>query len=136
MLAALEESKQKGKFIYAMKPLGGGHLYQEVEESLAYLRELPLCDAIAIGMKDEAEVEMNVAIFEGRPITDEMRKGIHAVKRRLIVYEFCTGCGLCVDECDQDALSIVDGKAVVDESKCILCGYCALVCPPYVLRVV
>ena len=136
MLAALEESKRQGKFVYAMKPLGGGHLYQEVEQSIAYLRELPLCDAIAIGMKDEAEVEMNVAIFEDQAITEEMRKKVHAVKRHLIVYDFCTGCGLCLEECDQDALTIVDGKAVVDESKCILCGYCAVVCPIYVLRVV
>ena len=124
------------RFVYAMKPLGGGHLYQEVEQSIAYLRELPLCDAIAIGMKDEAEVEMNVAIFEDQAVTEEMRKKVHAVKRHLIVYDFCTGCGLCLEECDQDALTIVDDKAVVDDAKCILCGYCAVVCPLYVLRVV
>jgi len=137
MLEALSESKQQGKFIYAMKPLGGGHLYQEVEDSLKYLRELPLCDAIAVGMKDESEVEMNVAIFEGRTITKEIRQRVHALKRRLKIYDFlCTGCGLCIDECDQEALSLVDNKAVVDDSKCILCGYCAAVCPDYVIRVV
>jgi ferredoxin len=27
-------------------------------------------------------------------------------------------------------------KAEVDISKCILCGYCAAVCPEYVIRVV
>jgi len=136
MLAALRESRRRGKFVYAMKPLGGGHLYQEVEQSLAYLRELPLCDAVAIGMKDESEVEMNVAIFEGRTVTEEMRRRVHAVQRRLKVYDFCTGCGLCLEECDQRALTIVDGKATVDQSRCILCGYCAAVCPIYVIRVV
>lgn len=136
MLEALSESKRQGKFVYAMKPLGGGHLYQEVEQSLAYLRELPLCDAVAIGMKDESEVEMNVAIFEGCTITEEMRQQVHAVERRLIVYDRCTGCGLCLEECDQEALTIIDGKAVVEQSRCILCGYCAAVCPEYVIRVV
>jgi len=136
MLEALNQSKQRGKFIYAMKPLGGGHLHQEVEDSLKYLRELPLCDAVAVGMKDEAEIEMDVAIFKGHAVTEDMRQRVHAVERQLIVYDRCTGCGLCVEECDQGALSLVDDKAVVDESKCILCGYCAAVCPEYVIRVV
>jgi len=136
MLEALSQSKGQGKFIYAMKPLGGGHLHQEVEDSLKYLRELPLCDAVAVGMKDEAEVEMNVAIFNGHAVTENMRQRVHAVERRLIVYDRCTGCGLCIDECDQGALSLVDDKAVVDEPRCILCGYCAAVCPEYVMRVV
>ena len=136
MLDALSESKRQGKFVYAMKPLGGGHLYQEVEQSIAYLRELPLCDAIAIGMKDEAEVEMNVAIFEGHAITEDIKKRVGGVERRLKIYDLCTGCGLCIEECDQEALSLIDGKASVDESRCILCGYCAAVCPDYVIRVV
>jgi len=136
MLAALGESKRYGKFVYAMKPLGGGHLYREVQQSLAYLRELPLCDAIAVGMKDESEVEMNVAIFEGWTVTREMQELVHAVERQLKVYDLCTGCGLCVEQCDQEALTIVDGKAAADQSLCILCGYCAAVCPGYVIRVV
>ena len=136
MLEALSLSKQQGKFVYAMKPLGGGHLYQEVENALKFLRELPLCDAIAIGMKDEAEVEMNVAIFNNHAVSEDLRQRVHTVARRLIVYDRCIGCGLCVDECDQRAISLVNDKAVVDDSSCILCGYCAAVCPEYVIRVV
>lgn len=136
MLEALSQSKRKGKFVYAMKPLGGGHLHQEVEDSLKFLRELPMCDAVAVGMKDEAEVAMNVAIFNDQTITADLQQRVHTVARRLIVYDWCTGCGLCVDECDQGALSLTNGKATVDESRCILCGYCAAVCPEYVIRVV
>jgi predicted aldo/keto reductase-like oxidoreductase len=136
MLAALEESKQKGKFVYAMKPLGGGHLHEKVVESLNYLRELPVCDAVACGMKDAAEVEMNVAIFNDREVPEDVKRRVHSVSRRLIVYDRCIGCGLCVEECDQGAITIVDDKAVVDNSKCIICGYCAAVCPEYVIRVV
>ena len=136
MLEALTQSKQQGKFVYAMKPLGGGHLYQEVENALKFLRELPLCDAVAVGMKDESEVEMNVAIFNDRDVGEDLKKRVHAVARRLIVYDRCTACGLCVDECDQGAISLANDKAVVDDSRCILCGYCAAVCPEYVIRVV
>jgi predicted aldo/keto reductase-like oxidoreductase len=136
MLDALVQSREKGKFVYAMKPLGGGHLYQEVEEAFRYLRELPLCDAVAVGMKNEAEVEMDVAIFNDNEVGEYLRQRVNAVARRLVVYDRCIGCGLCVDECDQGAISLVNDKAVVDDSKCILCGYCAAVCPEYVIRVV
>jgi ferredoxin len=34
------------------------------------------------------------------------------------------------------AITLVDDKAAVDQSRCILCGYCAAVCPEYVIRVV
>jgi ferredoxin len=136
MLEALGQSKRQGKFVYAMKPLGGGHLYQEVENAFKFLRELPLCDAIAVGMKDGAEVEMNVAIFNGHTIREDLRQRVHAVARRLTIYDQCTGCGLCVEECDQRAISLDNDKAVVDESSCILCGYCAAVYPEYVIRVI
>jgi predicted aldo/keto reductase-like oxidoreductase len=136
MIEALKESKQRGKFTYAMKPLGGGHLANDAEASFNYLRELPECDAIAAGMKDEAEVEMNVAIFEDRPVPDAIKRRVGAVDRRLIIYDRCVSCGLCVEECDQGALTMGNTKAEVDQSKCILCGYCAAVCPEYVIRVV
>ncbi len=136
MLGELEKSKEEEKFVYAMKPLGGGHLSSEVEASFNYLRELPTCDAVAVGMKDEAEIEMNVAIFNGQTLTEDLKTQVNTVERRLIVYDRCTVCGLCISECDQGALKLGDTKAEVDMSKCILCGYCADVCPEYVIRVV
>jgi predicted aldo/keto reductase-like oxidoreductase len=136
MLLALEESKKRNKFVYAMKPIGGGHLAGEVAESFNYLRQLPVCDAVAAGMKDEAEVEMNVAIFEDRPVPAAVQEKVGAVKRRLIVYDRCIQCSMCIDECDQKALSMGEKKVQVDQSKCILCGYCAAVCPEYVIRVI
>jgi predicted aldo/keto reductase-like oxidoreductase len=136
MLLALEETKQLGKFVYAMKPLGGGHLAAHAFESFQYLRNLPVCDAIAVGMKDEAEVEMNVAIFEDRPVPEAIAERVGNVSRKLIVYDRCIMCGLCIEECDQKAISMGEKKVQVDQSKCILCGYCAAVCPEYVIRVV
>jgi len=36
----------------------------------------------------------------------------------------CTGCGRCVEECQQKANSIVDGKVVIDRELCNTCGAC------------
>ena len=41
----------------------------------------------------------------------------------------CLGLGSCVAACQFDALSIVDGVAVVDEEKCTGCGKCVSACP-------
>ena len=42
--------------------------------------------------------------------------------------ELCIGCGLCVDRCQMDAITMEDGKSQVDSGRCIGCGLCATVC--------
>jgi NAD-dependent dihydropyrimidine dehydrogenase PreA subunit len=41
----------------------------------------------------------------------------------------CIGCKKCLSVCPQNAITIVDGKAVIDKQKCIGCGRCLRVCP-------
>lgn len=42
----------------------------------------------------------------------------------------CIGCGICVDECPNEVLEVIDGVvAVVNEEDCIGCGECEEVCP-------
>ncbi|MGI5970519.1 MAG: DUF362 domain-containing protein [Oscillospiraceae bacterium] len=48
--------------------------------------------------------------------------------------ERCAGCGICVRNCGSDAVSIIDRKAVVDESKCRGCARCIGVCPRGAVR--
>ncbi|MBD3390847.1 MAG: 4Fe-4S dicluster domain-containing protein [Chitinivibrionales bacterium] len=40
----------------------------------------------------------------------------------------CTGCGVCVDACPLEAISLENGKAVVSDS-CTGCGSCVDACP-------
>jgi len=43
----------------------------------------------------------------------------------------CIGCTICVRkvQCPTDAITMVNGKAVIDKTKCIACGVCAVQCP-------
>ena len=41
----------------------------------------------------------------------------------------CLGYGSCAKVCPNDAISIVDGKAVVNSDACIACGSCQANCP-------
>lgn len=46
----------------------------------------------------------------------------------------CLGFGSCMKVCDFDAISIVDGVAVIDEEKCVNCGKCMKECPNGVIE--
>lgn len=48
----------------------------------------------------------------------------------------CLGDGNCVKVCAFDALSIVDGVAVVDREKCVACGACIKACPKQLIELV
>lgn len=41
----------------------------------------------------------------------------------------CTECGVCVKRCKAEAMTIDDGRILIDMDKCILCGECILACP-------
>ena len=41
----------------------------------------------------------------------------------------CIGCSKCQKNCESEAITIIDNLAVIDESKCTLCGKCVEECP-------
>ena len=43
--------------------------------------------------------------------------------------EKCTGCGLCVEVCPVEAISMENDKAKIDVEKCVDCGRCVEECP-------
>jgi ferredoxin len=46
------------------------------------------------------------------------------------IADSCNGCGLCVDSCNFEAISMDDDnqKVLVDEAKCMGCGVCEDIC--------
>jgi len=47
----------------------------------------------------------------------------------------CIGCGECVEHCAQNAITLVDEKAVIDPQKCVGCGECIQICPNRAINV-
>lgn len=136
MEQAIAAAHGAGIGVMAMKALGGGHLIGEREQALRYAMALPGIDTIAVGMQSEAEIDVNIALFEGRKPPEAALQATAGAKRELIVQDWCEGCGQCVRRCGLGALSLVDGKAVVDAMRCVRCGYCAGVCPQFCLKVI
>lgn len=46
-----------------------------------------------------------------------------------IISEECLACGVCMDECPEDAISEDEDIFVIDPKKCTDCGSCAEICP-------
>ena len=57
--------------------------------------------------------------------------GIEGCKLVSFDSEICRGCKKCAvaENCPSKAVSVVDGKAVIDKSKCTNCGVCVGKCP-------
>ena len=58
--------------------------------------------------------------------------------------DFCKGCGLCVDACPKKILRLAADKInkkghhpaeLIDESACVGCASCAIMCPDCIIKV-
>lgn len=136
MEVALIQAHERGKGIFAMKPLGGGHLIDDRKAALRHVLKQPFIHAVAIGMQTPEEVEYNVALACGDLIEDALETKTLQRNRHLHIDPWCDGCGRCVAVCPQQALQVIQERSNVDKNRCILCGYCAAVCPQFCIKVV
>ncbi|HHV26915.1 MAG TPA: glycyl-radical enzyme activating protein [Tissierellia bacterium] len=52
-----------------------------------------------------------------------------STKNEIMFFEQkCTGCGICVKRCPEEAITMKEMKPTIDETKCILCGNCTDFC--------
>lgn len=68
---------------------------------------------------------------EDKPLTVLTTACKGCVPSRIYVTDLCQGCVArpCVNTCKFGAISIQNGKSVIDPAKCKNCGMCAQVCP-------
>jgi ferredoxin len=50
--------------------------------------------------------------------------------------ENCEGCGVCVDRCQMQALTLEDEQVVLESARCIGCGLCVSTCPTGTLTLI
>lgn len=43
--------------------------------------------------------------------------------------ENCSACESCIDACPNEAISMMDGHAFIDQEECLECGVCVDECP-------
>lgn len=137
MTDAISYANNKGKGVYAMKVLAGGHLVSDAEDSIKYVLDNDDVHSIAIGMDNEDELFMNIALFNAQSeALSKYKSRVKLYKRAIQVDPWCEGCGDCIRICPNDAITLEFSQAKIDHDKCILCGYCASACKYFCLKVV
>lgn len=135
MESAIAAFKSRGGGIFGMKPLGGGNLLSSIDACFDYILEQKNIDSIAFGMQSRDEIDYNVNRICGDAISESLAEKVKSSEKKLQIAEWCTGCGACVKKCDHKALRLDGGVAIVDRSRCVLCGYCSTVCPEFCIKV-
>ncbi len=54
--------------------------------------------------------------------------GITGIRTPVRQPGYCTGCGTCVQYCQEEALTVREGKIVMDDDVCVDCGTCVKSC--------
>lgn len=137
MTSYLKVAIEAGKGIYAMKPLGGGHLRNEAAAALKWIFDQDIVDSVAVGMTTFNEIEMNVAVAMGKEVDSTFARKVAGQPRRLFINEMiCQNCEACIKACQQMALTSGGRSPQIDHTKCLLCGYCAPECPKFAIRII
>ncbi|MDO4943421.1 MAG: glycyl-radical enzyme activating protein, partial [Lachnospiraceae bacterium] len=72
-----------------------------------------------------------VVFYQGCPLKCKWCQNPETISRKArIMYnpELCIGCGACLAECPNGAISVIGGKVVTDSKKCTACGKCEEQC--------
>ena len=136
MEKAVKRAHDLGIGTFAMKSLGGGHLYSLAKEAFDFVLSKDCIDSVAVGMQSEEEIDANISYFENGTFPDEAKRILDSKKRTLLIEDYCEGCGSCVERCTQSALTLEEGRAKVNMDKCVLCGYCSKACPVFAIKVI
>ena len=78
------------------------------------------------------EASMSGEKYYEPPLIDIIKFACHKCpEKRVFVTDGCQGCleHPCHEVCPKGAISMKDGRSVIDDSKCIRCGKCMQVCP-------
>ncbi len=129
METAIARASAAGKGIYTMKALGGGNLAAHYQEALNYAFSREGVSSVMLGFGCRHDIDDIVSYLDGT-MSPDYNPDVSS-KRVRVNHEDCEGCGTCIPVCASGAISFsdADGLAVIDQSKCVTCGYCAQACP-------
>jgi NADH-quinone oxidoreductase subunit F len=120
-------------------------IFDEITEGRGDEKDIDLLEQLSATLVDSAlcglgQTAANPVLTTIRYFRDEYEAHIKekrcpagvckALIRYYIIEDKCPGCGICVKECPQQAITSMGKKkpVVMDESKCIKCGVCFDVC--------
>ncbi len=135
---AIKECYANQKAVFLMKALAGGNLLNDYKTAMDYARGIADGHAaIAVGMVTKKEVEMNLKYFNDADISEDIANMGNNSKSFTVIRGICLGCKKCMDVCHSSAISMADdGKPLINNEKCLKCGYCVEACKNFSIRMI
>lgn len=115
-----------------------GNAERKIEVNLKYFKNVYIANEVC-----NADSFIFMSHFKGHEITGfggalknigmgcgskAGKYAMHHSSKPLVRHELCMGCGICVKNCYQKALYLVNKKIVMDKLKCTGCGQCMVSC--------
>ncbi len=73
---------------------------------------------------DWAEVHPEGGVALRAESVERLQRLAELLREAVLRAEGCAGCGVCVGRCGEGAMTIVEGRAVIDAGRCTSCGAC------------
>ncbi|CAO81111.1 DUF362 domain-containing protein [Candidatus Cloacimonas acidaminovorans] len=75
----------------------------------------------------QAKTSLSELHLEDKPLSTEPSETTNTSHKTIyqVNKDLCIGCKLCIRYCPEGAISIKNGKAVIDTTKCTACGICS-----------
>ena len=123
---ALAEAIARGEAPVNACPVGGAPVAQDIGDIMGSVAEALERKVAFVACSGNCEVTRNQGNYIG--IKDCRTAVLSGMNVTDCVYG-CLGFGSCAETCPEQAISIRDGVAVVNRSRCVSCGLCAKICP-------
>lgn len=113
--------------------VGGASVAEKVADVLGVIAEESEKMVAFVKCKGNCEVSSNKYEYYG--INDCVMSSNLAGGAKGCSYG-CLGNGSCVKACNFDAISVINGVAIVDKEKCVACGQCVSACPKSLIELI
>ncbi len=131
--SAYAEAVVKGNAVAGACPVGGSEVSQKVADIMGV--EAPNCEKKVARIRCAGTCTQAPLKYEYKGLKSCLAAARVAGGPKNCTYG-CFGIGTCADVCPNEAISIKNGVAFVNETKCIGCGVCTQVCPRGIIELV
>jgi electron transport complex protein RnfB len=130
---------QMGPFAEFVKERGFGRQITG-EEALQVMKKSADAGLIATSSNTQERIDFICncctcccGILQGVSFHDAPVRTVSSNYEAVVDEDACTGCGVCSDKCQMNAISVDSGIAAIDLNRCIGCGICVYHCPQEVI---
>jgi len=126
---------QMGPFAEFVKERGFGREITR-EEALEVMKKSADAGLIATSSNTQERIDFICncctcccGILQGVSFHNAPVRTVSSNYEAVVEEDQCTGCGICVDMCQMNAINVDTGIAVINPDRCIGCGVCVYHCP-------